>query len=317
MPLSQEQLLSIYETMTLIRKSELMMVELYRKGEIQGHMLPCIGQEAIPATLAQVYESKDYLVTAHRGGGHYIARGCDFNAMWAELYGKATGATKGRGGQIHLMDISKNALTGNAIVGTHWGIAAGAGFVARKKKAMVVTVGGEGSTNRGTFHESLNMAAVQKLPILYVVENNDKQMWNHNFETTAGKCIADRAKAYGIPGVTVDGNDVSAVYEAAVKFAASIRGGGGPCLLECVTSKWRDSVGNVRATTEEVENAKSVDPLAHLETKLKANGMLSDDVAAEIGRRTDKKLAEALEFARNSPLPAVDDGINEVYSMPV
>ena len=319
MPLTQRQLLEIYETMMLIRKSELKMIELFKKGEIAGHMLPCVGQEAIPATLAQIYDDRDYLITAHRGGGHFIARGGSFQALWAELYGRVTGVTKGRGGQIHLMDIDRHALTGNAIVGTHWGLAAGAGFVARKKKSVVFAVGGEGSTNRGTFHESLNMATVQKLPIMYLVEYNDKQMWNHSFETTAGKRIADRAKAYGIPGFTVDGNDVAAIHDVASRLYADVKAGSGPCLLECITCKWTDSVSNVRAPADEVEYAKrpDVDPLARLETRLRGEGWLDEALAAEIARRTDDRLTAALLFARNSPKPPVDDGIDEVYSMPV
>jgi acetoin:2,6-dichlorophenolindophenol oxidoreductase subunit alpha len=230
-----------------------------------------------------------------------------------------TGAMRGRGGQLHLMDRSKNALTGNAIVGTHWGIAAGAGFVARKKHAMVVAVGGEGSTNRGTFHESLNMAAVQKLPILYVVEYNDKQMWNHCFETTSAKRIADRSKAHDMPGVTVDGNDVEAVYEAASTLARNIRNGEGPALLECITFKWTDSVSNLRAPAEEAEYARrpDVEPLTRLEARLRREGVLDDALASAIDGRTSGKLAEALEFARSSPKPAMDDGIDSVYSMPV
>jgi len=236
MQLMNGDLFDIYETMLLIRATELKMVELFKKGEIEGHMLPCLGQEAIPATLAKVYTEQDYLVTGHRGGGHYVARGCNYNALWAELYGRVDGVTKGRGGQIHLMDMSKKAMTGNAVVGQQWGIATGAGFVARKRGVMVVAVGGEGSTNRGVFHESLNMAVVQKLPILYVIEYNDRQMWNVCAETTAGERIATRALAYGMEGASVDGNDVFAIHEKASEFAGKIRSGSGPCLLECITA---------------------------------------------------------------------------------
>jgi pyruvate dehydrogenase E1 component alpha subunit len=319
MALTQKQYLECYETIMLIRKSESKMAELFKKGEFEGHMLPCLGQEAIPAALSKVYTDEDFLITAHRGGGHYIARGCNFNAMWAELYGRETGSMRGRGGQLHLMDFDHKALTGNAIVGTHWGLAAGAGYAARHMNRMVVVVGGEGSTNRGTFHESLNMAAVQKLPILYVVEYNDKQMWNHCFETTAGTRIANRAKAYDIPSVTVDGNDVNEVYEAALELAKGVRAGQGPALLECITFRFTDSVSNLRAVAEEAEYARrpDVEPLARLKTKLMANGILTDALDEQIGKRTDEKLAAAIEFARNSPKPAVTDGIDQVYSMPV
>jgi len=319
MTLDLEDKLDIYEKMLQIRASESKMCELFQKGEIVGHMLPCLGQEAIPATLAKVYDPDDFLVTAHRGGGHYMAKGCDFNAMWAELYGRTTGITKGRGGQLHLMDMSHFALTGNAVVGQQWGIAAGAGFVARKQGKMVVVVGGEGSTNRGPFHESLNIAGVQKLPILYVVEYNNKQMWNTCAETTAGTRIANRAYGYDIPGATVDGNDVYIIYDKAVEFVEYIRSGKGPCLLECVTLRWRDSVSNIRELPEIVEWNKSPenDPIARFEVSLRNEGILTDDIDATLKARVETVLQAALSFAQNSPKPKPTDGIDEVYSQPV
>ncbi len=319
MPLGKQDKLDIYETMLLIRATELKMVELFKKGEIEGHMLPCLGQEAIPAALAKVYEEKDYLITGHRGGGHYVARGCDYNALWAELYGRVTGVTRGRGGQIHLMDITKNAMTGNAVVGAQWGIATGAGFVAKNKKAMVVAVGGEGSTNRGTFHESLNFAAVQNLPILYIIEYNNRQMWNDCSETTAMQTVYQRAAAYGMEGARVDGNDANAVYEKAMEFAEKIRKTGKPHLLECATEKWTDSVSNLRNTPEAVEKIKlpNIDPLCRWEVVLMSDGTMDEALKAHITKRVDEKLNAALEFAKNSPVPDLYDGIDQVYSQPV
>jgi acetoin:2,6-dichlorophenolindophenol oxidoreductase subunit alpha len=319
MTLDMEDRLDIYQRMLQIRASELKMCELFKKGEIVGHMLPCLGQEAIPSTLAKVYAPDDFLVTAHRGGGHYMAKGCDFNAMWAELYGRTTGITKGRGGQIHLMDMSHYAMTGNAIVGQHWGIATGAGFVARTRGKMVVAVGGEGSTNRGIFHESLNMATVQKLPILYVVEFNNNQMGNTCEETTAGTRIANRALGYEIPGATVDGNDVDAIYYQASEFVDHIKAGKGPCLLECLTGKWTDSVSNIRQVPEILEKIKSPenDPITRFEVKLRAEGTLTDAIEKACKDRAQEMLQSALTFAQNSPLPNPSDGIDDVYSQPV
>ena len=317
--LSLEAKLDIYQRMLQIRASDLKMCELFKKGEIAGHMLPCMGQEAIPSTLAEVYEKDDYLVTAHRGGGHYMAKGCDFNAMWAELYGRTTGITKGRGGQLHLMDMSHFAITGNAIVGQHWGIATGAGFVARKRGKMVVAVGGEGSTNRGIFHESMNMATVQKLPILYVVEFNNNQMFSHSDETTAGTRIAQRALAYDIPGATVDGNDPYAIFEKAVEFSDHIKSGNGPCLLECITGKWTDSVSNVREVPEILEKIKSADfdPIPRFEVTLRKEGILTDSLEQQLKVRVEQMLQAALDFAQNSPKPNPADGIEDVYSQPI
>ena len=317
--LSLEEKLDIYQRMLQIRASDLKMCELFKKGEIVGHMLPCLGQEAIPSTLAEVYSPDDYLVTAHRGGGHYMAKGCDFNAMWAELYGRTTGILKGRGGQLHLMDMSHFAITGNAVVGQHWGIATGAGYVARKRGKIVVAVGGEGSTNRGVFHESLNMAAVQKLPILYVVEFNNNQMFSHSDETTAGTRIANRALAYDIPGATVDGNDPYAIFEKAVEFTEHIRSGKGPCLLECITGKWTDSVSNVREVPEILERIKSpeYDPVTRFEVTLRKEGILTDTLEQECKNHVQEMLEAALVFAQNSPKPNPTDGIDDVYSQPV
>ena len=317
--LTLEEKLDIYQRMLQIRASDLKMCELFKKGEIVGHMLPCLGQEAIPSTLAEVYSPDDYLVTAHRGGGHYMAKGCDFNAMWAELYGRTTGILKGRGGQLHLMDMSHFAITGNAVVGQHWGIATGAGYVARKKGKMVVAVGGEGSTNRGVFHESLNMAAVQKLPILYVVEFNNNQMFSHSDETTAGTRIANRALAYDIPGATVDGNDPYAIFAKAVEFTEHIKSGNGPCLLECITGKWTDSVSNVREVPEILEKIKSpeYDPVTRFEVTLRKEGILTDALEQECKSHVQEMLEAALVFAQNSPKPNPTDGIDDVYSQPV
>lgn len=319
MGLTAQDRLDILETMHLIRLSEQTMLELNNKGEIEGHMLPCLGQEAIPATLAKVYAADDPLVTAHRGGGHYIAKGCDYKAYWAELYGRVTGATRGRGGHIHLMDMSHYAITGNAIVGQHWGIATGAGYVARKDGRVVFAVGGEGSTNRGTFHESLNMAAVQKLPIFYVVEFNNNQMFSSSDETTAGERISERAAPYHMPGVTVDGNDPDAIYSQAVEYYEHIKSGKGPCLMECITQKWTDSVHNLRQDPAVVEDMKKPenDCIGRFETKLRAEGILTDEIKEQMLKRVQNKLDEALEFAVNSPKPDPTDGLDQVYSQPI
>ena len=318
MALIPKEKLDILETMHLIRVTDLKMVEL-SKGEIEGHMLPCLGQEAIPATLAKVCSGDDPLVTAHRGGGHYIARGCDYNSYWAELYGRSTGATKGRGGHIHMMDMSKQAITGNAIVGQHWGIATGAGYVARKDGRVVIAVGGEGSTNRGTFHESLNMAAVQKLPILYIIEFNNNQMFSASCETTACERISERAAPYHIPGITIDGNDPDAIYKQGLIYYNHVKSGKGPCLIECITQKWTDSVHNVRQDLKVVAEMKKPenDCISRFETKLREEGILTDEIAQQIEQRVQKKLNDAIEFAIASPIPDPADGLDEVFSQPV
>ena len=319
MEFSPKDRLDVLKTMHLIRATDLKMIELNHTGAIEGHMLPCLGQEAIPATLAKIYAKEDPLVTAHRGGGHYIAKGCDYNAYWAELYARETGAMRGRGGHLHLMDMSNYAITGNAIVGQHWGIATGAGYVARKNKRVVFAVGGEGSTNRGTFHESLNMAAVQKLPIFYVIEFNNNQMFSSSDETTAGERISERAAPYHIPGITVDGNDPDAIFAQAVLYYEHIKGGNGSCLMECITHKWTDSVHNVRQDPAVVAEMKKPenDCIGRFETKLRAEGILTDAIHQEIQEKVQAKLESALEFAASSPIPNPRDGIDSIFSQPV
>lgn len=319
MNLSKKDLLEMYETMNLIRMSEQTMYELHNKGQVLGHMLPCLGQEAIPVAIAKVMKETDILLTGHRGGGHYIARGCSFERMWAEFFGKVAGICRGRGGQLHLMDMSHRAITGNAVVAAQWGIAAGAGFAAKYSNDMVVVCGGEGSTNRGPFHESLNMCAVKKLPVLFVVEFNNKMMWSEAKDYLACERVASRAAGYGVPGATVDGNDVEAVYNKALEFAEYIRGGNGPCLLECVTARFRDTVGNIRDTPEHIEYLKdpSREPIGRLATKLREMGVLTDELDEEILARSQKKLDDAIEFAKNSPVPDINDGHDQVFSQPV
>jgi len=314
MQMPNEHMLTIYEKMLLIRKSEICMLETFQKGEIVGHMIPAIGQEAIPATITTLLEDDDYVITGHRGGGYYIGRDCDFNAMWCELYGRANGSNAGRGGQLHLMDISRNAITGNAVVGQQWGMAPGIGFAARYHGAKGVVVGGEASTNRGTFHEGLNMCAVFKLPMLFVVEYNGKMMWMVHKEFLSCQRVASRAAGYDIPGRTVDGNDPFEIYEAATEYFEHIKSGKGPCLLECITSKWTDTVGNVRDYPENIARIKEDDPIPRYEKRLRELGVLTDTLENEIKKRTDEKLAAAVEFAINSPKPDKYDGIYEIYS---
>ena len=319
MKLTEHDLLEMYETMQLIRSSEETMYELHNKGQVNGHMLPCMGQEAIPVGIAKMMTPTDILITGHRGGGHYIARGCSFDRMWAEFFGRETGICRGRGGQLHLMDMTHRAMTGNAVVAAQWGIAAGAGFAAKASGDMVVVCGGEGGTNRGPFHESLNMCAAKKLPVLFVVEFNGKMMWSDAKDYMGCERVASRAAGYGVPGATVDGNDPVAVFEKASEFAEHIRAGKGPCLLECITAKFRDTVGNLRDTPEHIAYLKDPerDPLGRMETVLRNKGLLNDDQKAEVQARVQKKLDDAIEFAKNSPLPDINDGHDQVFSQPV
>lgn len=319
MSLSKQDMLDIYEIMLMIRESEDRTVSLFKKGELQhGHVLPCLGQEAIPAAFSKVLKSTDYVITGHRGAGHYIARGGDLNGLWAELYGKSTGVMKGRGGHMHLVDMKVNTISGNAIVGAQWVLGTGAGLAAKleKKGAIAAVFGGEGATNRGTFHEGLNFAAVKKMPILFVCEFNNYQLWNHASEILSIENVADRAASYGIPGITVDGNDPLAVYEAAAELAARAREGKGPGLLECKTFKWTDSGSNLRLPKEEAEYWQTYkDPVKLYQARLAELDLLDAATEEEIRRRVSERLDAAIAYARQSEDPMPEEGLDEVYSM--
>jgi len=321
MSLSENDLLKIYEAMLLIRESELKTVALFKSGELQhGHVLPCLGQEAIPATFSKVLQPDDYVITGHRGAGHYLARGGDLNGLWAELYGKRTGIMKGRGGHMHLVDMGVNTIAGNAIVGAQWVLGTGAGLAVKQAGtgAIAAVFGGEGSTNRGTFHEGLNFAAVKKLPIIFVCEFNSYQLWDEASTILSVGNVADRAAGYGIPGITVDGNDPLAVYEAAMELVVRAREGEGPALLECKTFKWTDSGSNLRLPQEKVDFWQSHrDPVKLFKTKLEALAVLDAATDETIKRRVNEKLEAAITYGRESAEPAPEEGFTEVYSMPV
>ena len=314
--LSLEAKLDIYQRMLQIRASDLKMCELFKKGDITGHMLPCLGQEAIPSTLAEVYEKDDCLVTAHRGGGHYMAKGCDFNAMWAELYGRTTGTTKGRGGQLHLIDMSHYAITGNAIVGQHWGIATGAGFVARKRGKMVVAVGGEGSTNRGVFHESMNMAMIWKLPIIFVRTNNLYAESTPQADFQGIPDIVQWAAGYGMPSYSVDGNNVLEIYETTVKAVAHARAGNGPSFLNCRTYRWYGhNIGDpgTDRPKDEIEAWKAKDPIKQYQEYLIDNKLASLSEIEAIDNQERELTEKSIERAEKAAAPALDTVYEGLY----
>jgi len=319
MTLSSSDMLDIYERMLVIRESEARTVDLFKAGELQhGHVLPCLGQEAIPAAFSKALKRSDYVLTGHRGAGHYIARGGDLSGLWAELYGKRTGIMKGRGGHMHLVDMKVNTIAGNAIVGAQWVLGTGAGLAAKlgSSGAIAAVFGGEGSTNRGTFHEGLNLAAVKKLPIIFVCENNGWMLFSRASEVLPIENIADRAASYGVPGVTVDGNDPLAVYEAAAELAARARAGKGPSLLECKTFKWTDSGNSLRLPEEEVAEWKANrDPVKLYKAQLEALGILDAAQDRAIRQRVNDRLDRAIAFARESADPAPEEGLDEVYSL--
>jgi len=305
--------------MHLIRKFEETAEQSYMRGLVHGTMHLSIGQEAsaVGATLHLVPD--DYILSTHRGHGHCIAKGADVARMLAEFFGKETGYCRGRGGSMHIADIDTGNLGANGIVGGGLPIAVGVGMGIRaQRQARVCMVFfGDGAANEGAFHESLNMASIWKLPIVFLCENNKYGMSMDVARAMAVPNVADRAAAYAMPGATVDGNDLPAVAAAAREAIERARAGLGPSLLECKTYRWRGhskSDRNLYRTREEIDAWKERDPIARLEAELVAQGRFAPDALAAIRAQAQKAIDDALEFAKASPSPDPADLTRDVYA---
>lgn len=307
----KETLKFFYETMVKIRNFELTVEKFFFEGEIPGFVHLYIGEEATATGVMANLRKTDYIESTHRGHGHTIAKGADLKHMMAEIFGKTTGCCKGKGGSMHIADFSVGMLGANGIVGGGFTLAAGAALAQKMRKTDGVAVAffGDGASNRGTFHEAANMAAVWKLPVIFLCENNQWASTTPYRTTTSVDDIADRAQGYGMPGVIVDGNDVFAVYEAAKDLVERARRGEGPSILECKTYRIKGHfVGDpeMYRTKEEVRKVlEETDPIPRFEARvLKAKVMTKKELEA-IRTRVEKELDEALEFARTSPEPEV------------
>jgi len=297
-----------YELMLTIRFFEEAIERLFLEGRVMGTAHTCIGQEAVAVGVAAALEPCDAMTTTHRGHGHFLARGADPGRAMAELFGRETGYSHGRGGSQMMMDPSIGFYGANGITGGSIPFAAGLALDAQIRGSRRVTVCffGDGASNQGVFHETLNLAALWKLPVLYIVENNGYAMSTATSRGLANACIADRAVAYGIPGVRVDGNDFFAVRDAVAALATDMRAGGGPALLECLTYRMSGhSRGDPRVyrTREEEAEARKNDPILRLENGLKQDPAVNDDVLAVHRQVAQARIEEAIRFAETSPLP--------------
>ncbi|MGQ0663219.1 MAG: thiamine pyrophosphate-dependent dehydrogenase E1 component subunit alpha [Pseudomonadota bacterium] len=305
--------------MHLIRKFEEAAEQCYIRGLIHGTMHLSIGQEASAVGTAAPLRGADYVLSTHRGHGHCIAKGADPKLMFAEFFGKANGYCRGRGGSMHIADVAGANLGANGIVGGGLPIAVGVGLSIKMRKAETVCVVyfGDGAANGGAFHESLNLASIWTLPVVFVCENNRYGMSMPVAKAMAVANVADRASAYNIPGVVVDGNDFLAVFEASRAAVERARSGGGPTLVECKTYRLRGhskSDRNLYRTKDEIEAWRARDPIVRLRDELVAVGRLlpadADAIEAEAGREIDA----AVEFARTSPDPDPRDLAQDVYA---
>jgi len=291
----------------MIRLFEEAIERLFLEGRIMGTAHTCIGQEAVAVGTAAALEARDAMTTTHRGHGHFLARGADPKHVMAELFGRETGYSRGRGGSQMMMDPSIGFFGANGITGGSIPFATGVALDAKLRDTGRVTVCffGDGASNQGVFHETLNLAALWKLPVLFVVENNGYAMSTPTARGLANPHIADRASAYGITGVSVDGNDFFAVRDCVAQHAAVCRAGQGPVLLECVTYRLSGhSRGDPRVyrSREEEAAAWENDPILRLETRLKADGTLTDATAQTLREKAQACVDDAIRFAESSPL---------------
>ncbi|MCC6612827.1 MAG: thiamine pyrophosphate-dependent dehydrogenase E1 component subunit alpha [Anaerolineae bacterium] len=305
--------------MLLIRRTEERILEEMMKGKLASTMCHVsIGQEAVAAGVCDAMAPQDYLTSTHRGHGHFIARGGGLGRMMAELFGKETGYCKGRGGSMHITDITIGHLGANGIVGGHLGIAAGAALWSQisSNDAVTVCFFGEGATNEGITHESLNMAALWKLPVVFVVENNHYAMSLAWERSTAQLNFTEKASAYGIPGVDVDGQDALAVQEVAKAAIDRARRGEGPTLIGAHTYRF---LGHSRAdpskyrSSEEEERERARDPLTILRTKAGTDVITDSDLEA-YEAEVKQQLDDAVKFAEDSPLAQPSTVFEDIYA---
>ena len=320
MAIEKEKLLDMYTKMRTIRAFEGKVAELFAAGKIPGFVHLYVGEEAIAVGVCAHLRDDDYITSTHRGHGHLIAKGGDLKLMMAELFGKKTGYCKGKGGSMHIADVELGILGANGIVGGGIPIATGAGLSIKYRGTdqVVACFFGDGAANQGTFHEGLNMASIWKLPVIFVCENNHYGISFHQSKSMNVADIADRAAAYDIPGVVVDGNDVIAVYEAAEEAVKRARAGEGPTLIECKTYRHRGHFEGdpmVYRPKEEFEAWLEKDPLPRFEAKLLEMGILTKEKIEQIEKDIEAKLEEAIKFAEESPFPAPEELTEDVYTV--
>ena len=318
--LSNEQLVEFYGTMCTIRQFELMADKLYAMGKVHGTMHLSAGQEAVAVGTFRAVRFDDYVLNHHRGHGHFIAKGADINRMMAEFLGKDTGYCRGRGGSMHIADIEANNLGANGIVGGGIPQSVGVGLALQmqKRDQICIVLFGDGAANEGVFHESLNMAALWKLPVLFICENNKYGMSMDVERATAKLPIAQRAEAYGMPWHYVDGNDVLEVYETMIVATQHVRSGQGPVLVEAMTYRYfghSKSDRNLYRTKDEIEDWKeNRDPILRFKGHLLEAGILDETKAAEIDAEALKVIEKAVEYAEASPEPDISTLTEFVYA---
>lgn len=329
--MNNDQAIKMYKDMSRIRVFEEIVRDRFADGTISGSVHLYIGEEAVAVGACAAINSDDYITSTHRGHGHVLAKGADPKKMMAELFAKETGYNKGRGGSMHLAAPEIGVLGANGIVGGGLPLAAGAALASKMRGdgKVCLCFFGDGGSNQGTFHESINISASYDLPCVYICENNlyaggVKQFYDGVYKNDGMdyprkvEDIADRAKGYDIPGVVVDGNDVIAVYEAVKKAVEYARAGNGPTLIECKTYRWRthfEVEPDTYREPNEVEAWKSKCPIKRFMEYLLGKGLINERDVAAIEKNVQEEMSEAVRYGLESPIPDLEETINDVYAI--
>lgn len=311
----------MYGTMLKIRIFEETIAKSSRAGEMEGFLHPCIGQEAVATGVCLSLNEDDYITTNHRGHGHMIAKGADIKKMAAELYGRITGYCKGKSGSMHIADINIGVLGANGIVAAGIPLATGAAYSIKLRKTSQVAVSffGDGATTEGTFHESVNMAAAWTLPIVFIIENNNYLVGTQYRRVCNIENLSDLSKGYNIPGISLDGNDVIAVYQAAQKAVSDARSGKGPTIIECKTYRWTghhllESEDIPYRPKEEIELWKKKCPIKNFEKFLLKENIINEEDINKIKKETNALIDEAIKFAKDSPVTKPEESLEDVFA---
>lgn len=313
-----ETLVAFWRQMKRIRRFEETAIYHSTTGDLPGALHVCIGQEAVPVGVCAALRADDTLASTHRGHGHALAKGASMRRMFAELFGRVDGVCAGKGGSQHVADLSVGMLGANGIVGASYGIAAGAALIAKRRGSGAVSVAffGDGAASRGTLHEVLNIAALWRLPLVFLCEHNGYAQWVAARDNLAMDRVSALAAPFGIPGETVDGNDVRAVFRATEAAVARARAGHGPSLIECRTQRYTGHTTSdmqVYRTREQVaELRRTTDPVLHFGAELERAGLLTPDARAAIDAEIEAEIADAVAFALASPHPGPDALLTDV-----
>jgi acetoin:2,6-dichlorophenolindophenol oxidoreductase subunit alpha len=323
MDIANDKLMDLYTRMLRIRRFEEQVGKLFSQGQLPGFVHLYIGEEAVGVGVCCALRDDDFITSTHRGHGHVIAKGGDFDRMMAELFGKATGYCKGKGGSMHIADFEIGMLGACGIVGGGIPVATGAGLSAyyRGSDQVAVAFFGDGAANEGSFHESLNLASALKLPVIFVCENNQYGEFTPSHKAMNIQDIAERAKAYGIPGIKADGTDALAMYEVAAEAVARARRGEGPTLIEAKTHRRSGHAegegaflaGQQYRSPEEIKDSQEKDPVVKLHTYLIEKRVVAAEQLETLDADITGQVVAAVEFARNSPEPEIESIYEDMW----